>query len=100
MQIQWTEGARAQFIEAMAYIAQDNPEAARRLRGKIKQAVTELREHPQIGRMVPEFEDPSIRERIVAPYRIIYMLDGMFDGNVRVLGVYHSRRLLPDVSEQ
>jgi len=81
----------------MAYIAEDNPEAARRMGGKIRRAVAELQEHPQIGRMVPELGDPSIRERIVAPYRVIYMLD---HSNVRILGVYHSRRLLPDVSEQ
>jgi len=59
----------------------------------MKQAVVQLCEHPHIGRMVPEFGDPAIRERIIAPYRVLYLLQADV---VYVLGIYHGRRQLPD----
>jgi plasmid stabilization system protein ParE len=34
-----------------------------------------LEDHPEIGRIVPEFDEPKIRELIHPPFRIVYWLD-------------------------
>lgn len=88
MRILWTERARTQLLEIVDYIAADAPSAARRIRDRIREAVTELREFPRAGRRVPEFEDESVRERIVAPYRIVYLLQ---DDRVTILAIFHGR---------
>jgi plasmid stabilization system protein ParE len=54
--------------------------------------VRDAAEHPELGRVVPELNQPSIRERIVSPYRLVYLVEG---GRVVVLGIVHGRRLMP-----
>ncbi len=58
---------------------------------KIKEAVSVLPRLPDIGRIVREFGDSSLRERIVGPYRVVYRRT---NDAVVVLAVVHSRRLL------
>jgi len=48
-----------------------------------------LHEFPQIGRAVPEFDDPTRREILKFPYRIMYEL---VDGNVHITAVIHGAR--------
>lgn len=48
---------------------------------------------PRIGRVVPEFDDPAIRELIVQKYRIIYRVT---DHSVTIAAVIHGARLLPN----
>ena len=38
-------------------------------------ARSDLRDFPELGRVVPEFAHPSIREIVVRSYRVIYRLD-------------------------
>lgn len=45
--------------------------------------------NPYLGRMVPEFQQATLRERIVAPYRVIYHVDADL---ITVLTVLHSRQ--------
>ena len=53
--------------------------------------VENLAEHPQMGRIVPEYALPSIRELIHPPYRIVYLLKV---DEVQVIRVWRSERLL------
>lgn len=56
-----------------------------------------LIEHPEIGRMVPEFAESDIRELIHPPFRVVYWLD---NPQVHVVRVWRSERLLqlPDLN--
>lgn len=47
--------------------------------------------HPDLGRVVPEFGQPFLRELIHPPLRIVYRRDG---GRVRVVRVWRSERIL------
>ncbi|MED5374254.1 MAG: type II toxin-antitoxin system RelE/ParE family toxin [Myxococcota bacterium] len=94
MQLVWTSGAREDLRELVLYIAQDDPSAARRMAARLKGATRLIQEHPEAGRMVPEFSEPRLRERIVPPYRLVYRLDR--EAAV-VLAVVHSRRRMPAV---
>lgn len=95
--LKWTPGARAELLEIVAHIAAERPQAARTMAAKIKDAVLVLPRLPDIGRMVQEFGDPSLSERIVRPYRVVCLRT---DDAVVILAVVHSRRLLSVVDTE
>ena len=50
-----------------------------------------LKNHPEIGRKVPEFNEDYIREIIHPPYRIVYLRESK---TVQVIRVWRSERIL------
>lgn len=50
--------------------------AASRLRARIGEAADRLAAYPLLGRVVPEFDDPLVRELIVGRYRLVYRVEG------------------------
>ena len=68
----WTPLARDDLREIVRYIARDNPAAALRVGERILNSVEPLKSMPQMGRMVPERQDETIREIIRGNYRIIW----------------------------
>jgi len=50
-----------------------------------------LIDHPEIGRIVPEFAQANIRELIYPPFRVVYWLDAE---TINVVRVWRSERLL------
>ena len=92
MRIVFTPTARNQFLQALAYIRQDNPSAAISFRRKAEKVISRLREHPESGRHLPEFPDLPYREVIVKPYRFFYRAK---DGTVWLVSVWHGAQL-PD----
>lgn len=92
MRLRWTNGARAELLDLVAYISQERPTAARALARRIQSAVRATLEFPYIGRVVPELEIANIRERIVSPYRIVYQVRR---AEIVVLAVVHERRDFP-----
>jgi plasmid stabilization system protein ParE len=50
-----------------------------------------LNDHPKIGRVVPEFNDDSIREIIHPPFRIVYLLEEQV---IHIIRVWRTERLL------
>ncbi len=50
-----------------------------------------LRENPDIGRMVPEFDEPKIRELIHSPFRVVYLRE---QRSIHVVRVWRSEREL------
>ena len=55
-----------------------------------------LHDHPEAGRMVPEYRSPRIREIVYRPYRIIYRLD-IERQIVEIARVWHAARGAPSV---
>jgi plasmid stabilization system protein ParE len=90
--VAWSEPAADGLAEALEYIAFDHPEAARRLWQRTRTATRSLRRYPMKGRMVPEYQDPAIRELIVGPLRFIYTTGEA--GLVTILAAVRSERLL------
>ncbi len=90
MRILFTPSARRQFLEALAYIYQDNPIAAANFRQQSEKGISRLREHPESGRHLPEFPDLPYREVIVKPYRFFYRVK---DKTVWIVAVWHSAQL-------
>jgi len=91
--ILWTAVSLSDLREARDYISLDNPKAAARLAAKIRQRIVALATYPLSGRVVPEFQNVFLREVIVPPYRIIYLIE---KPRIIVLRVWHAHRNLPD----
>ncbi len=87
----WSPRAVEDLNSLAEYIAQDSDAYAASVVRTILQKSTTLSNFPNIGRIVPEFEDDSIREIFAYSYRIIYKI-GQED--IRVAAVVHGRRLL------
>jgi toxin ParE1/3/4 len=73
------------------YEDQGVSEVGERLVSELIEKIEHLREHPEMGRVVPEFETPRLRELIHSPFRIVYRRDAKI---VRVIRVWRSERLL------
>ena len=50
-----------------------------------------------MGRIVPEFDRPFVRELIHLPFRIVYRLESK---RVRIVRVWRSERLLSGLGEE
>ncbi|MGA8261644.1 MAG: type II toxin-antitoxin system RelE/ParE family toxin [Arenicellales bacterium] len=73
------------------YVEQGVADAGTRLVGEIFRRVEVLVENPDIGRVVPEFDQNFLRELIHPPFRIVYRRDAH---KVRIVRVWRSERLL------
>ncbi|MCL2438606.1 MAG: type II toxin-antitoxin system RelE/ParE family toxin [Coriobacteriia bacterium] len=70
------------------------PDVGIELVKKVRKRLTQLQSFPEIGREVPEFNDPTIRELIEPPFRIVYHFDGEI---ASVVKVWRSERLMKDL---
>ena len=92
----WSQSAAEDLREIVRFIAQDNPDAATKLAGRIFQHLERASEMPQSNRMVPEKDDTSIREAILRPYRIIYRIDDSRSA-IHILRIWHAFRGVPEI---
>ena len=89
-QVVWSAKA-LDDVEAIAdYIARDSISYAGAVVRKIINSTRNLESFPLAGRIVPEFDNESIREVFAYSYRIVYRLE---DERVTVAAVIHGRRL-------
>jgi toxin ParE1/3/4 len=87
--VRWSRKALETLDEGLSYIAHFNPDAAHQLRVSILSAIEHIREFPQSARMVPEEDDPRLREILREPFRIIYEVHAC---EIRVLVVRRMER--------
>lgn len=92
--VQWMPSALEDLQGIQKYIARDSIYYANKFVDEAFKATELLASFPESGRMVPELENPAIREVIYGSYRIIYEFT---NDNVYVVAVVHGKRLLPDV---
>ncbi len=90
--ISFAESAVADLEELKHWYAErDIPGVGERLIAEIFERIAALRDHPEIGRIVPEFDQPFLRELIHPPFRIVYRREQQ---RVRIVRVWRSERLL------
>ena len=87
----WTETAADDLQAIVRYIAADDPEAARRLAERILARIDAAAALPFSCRSVPERENPSVREALLRPYRIIYTVDELREA-IYVVRIWHGSR--------
>lgn len=87
--VAWTETAWRDLQRIADYIAEDSPGYAAALVRTIRDRARSLEELAARGRVVPELDQPTVRELIVGSYRLIYEIS---ERNVYVLGLIHGAR--------
>jgi plasmid stabilization system protein ParE len=88
----WTDRARSDLLAVVRHIANDNPAAAERWLDVFLRAAEDAARLPLSGRVVPEVDQPDVRELIRPPYRLVYRVR---TAAVDVLTVFEGHRLLP-----
>lgn len=89
MKIYWTDNAIQDLSEIKAYIARDSELYAIRFIEKLINGIENLSIFPEMGRIVPEAQDKTIREIIFRPYRIIYKIEQQ---QISIVTVINSHR--------
>jgi len=87
VKITWMPQALKDLDTISEYIEKDSEYYAKITIQKIFFAVKQLELFPQMGRMVPEKQDPVLREILYRNYRIVYKYR---DDEIYVLTVFHS----------
>jgi plasmid stabilization system protein ParE len=94
--VRWTFRAREDLRQIAAFIRKDSPRYADLVAARIILAVDRLQQFPDSGRIVPERQDPTLREVIWQSYRIVYQ-PAPTTGTIWVLTVFRSERMFPEL---
>jgi toxin ParE1/3/4 len=94
--IRFAESALTDLESIRAWYAEQGvTDVGERVIGEIVASIEALVDHPDMGRVVPEFDQTFLRELIQPPFRIVYR----DPKHVRVVRVWRSERLL-DVPDE
>ena len=89
--VEWKLAARLDLIEIIDYIAQENPQAAEKMKRLLDEAAERLGEMPYINR---RGRVAGTREKIAhRNYIIVYRITS---DKVEILNIVHSRKNYPD----
>jgi plasmid stabilization system protein ParE len=93
MEVIWTKQAIEMVNAFVNYIAQDNYSTAEQWALELMGKTDKLADHPRLGRIVPEYEEETLREIIVGNYRLPYRIkeDGIY-----IEAVWHVRQIPPE----
>ena len=86
--------ARGDLESIVRYIASHDADAAARIGYELIVRVERLAVFPEMGRMVPEFHQPNLRQIIHRSYRIIYRIRSS-DRCVEIVRFWHGARGMP-----
>jgi len=87
----WTPAARDDLDEIITYIAKDSLPSALAFLEEALQTAESLATLSERGRVVPELNDPIVRELFIKRYRLLYEIH---EQEVHVLAVLHGAREL------
>jgi len=92
VKIEFAESAVCDLEDIRSYYTEQQiPHVGERFIVEIISHIESLPENPEIGRQVPEFQMPSIRELIHSPFRIVYVLN---KASIQIIRVWRSERLM------
>jgi addiction module RelE/StbE family toxin len=89
--LEWSEEALEDIESIATYIENDSPVYAKSVVSKFFEKAEILKDFSELGRMVPELNDATIREIFVYSYRLIYKLH---DNKILFIAAIHGKRLL------
>jgi addiction module RelE/StbE family toxin len=96
MKIVWSEQALHDVEHIRDYIAQDSPTYAQSFIARLLYATRHLPDFPHSGRIMPEADNPEIREVIYQGYRIIYRLR---TDTIAIIMVVHGSRNISNLND-
>jgi len=94
-QVTLSPSARRDLRDIVRYISFDSPDRAIAFGQFLVSNTKRLADFPQLGRVVPEFENSLIREIVVRSYRVVYRIN---EENQRIGAVrfWHAARGNPE----
>jgi toxin ParE1/3/4 len=93
-----TPQSQKDLREIVTFIARDSPERAHTFGNLLVDKALSLAEQPERGRVVPEQDDPTVREIVYRSYRIIYEVVQQPTA-VFILRFWHGARGTPQIEE-
>jgi plasmid stabilization system protein ParE len=93
--IGWSEEGLKRFQQILEYIEEDSFQNAAKVATTTWNRIQQLKEFPELGRIVPEFNRKEIRELIVYNFRIVYRQKSK--DLIEIVGIHHSAQILPDI---
>jgi toxin ParE1/3/4 len=88
--------ARGDLADIVQYIARHNSDAAARMGYELMGRAENLAAFPEMGRVVPEFKRPNLREVVCRSYRIIYRLR-RDEQRIDIVRFWHAARGFPHI---
>jgi len=93
-EIIWSPASRDDLHDIVRFIARHNSQRAESFGYELMRRTDILQQHPEAGRIVPEYRNPQLREIIYRPYRIVYRL-GLDRRLIEIVPVWHAARGTP-----
>lgn len=93
-EIRWSPRATGILEEICNFISKDSEFYAAVFARKILSLVKEIPDFPKLGRVVPEYEDENLREKIYQNYRVVYRLK---KDVIEIVVVAHGSKILKDI---
>ena len=88
--VKWTKTALDDLDSIKEFIARDSIHYAEKFEDDAFAVADNLELFPEMGRIVPERNDPDFRELIFGSYRIMYKIDG---NHCYITTIIHGKRL-------
>jgi plasmid stabilization system protein ParE len=88
--------AQADLADIVRYVARHNSDAGARLGFELITSTEKVAAFPEIGRVVPEFRQPNLREVICRSYRVIYRLR-RDKQRIEIVRFWHGARGFPHI---
>jgi toxin ParE1/3/4 len=85
----WSPEAVEDIESIAAYIQRDSKYYACAVVSRIVAVSESIPEHPRLGRIIPEINDPDFRERFVHKYRVMYQIGPQ---RILIVAVIHGNR--------
>jgi plasmid stabilization system protein ParE len=95
-QVALSPSARRDLRDIVRYISVDSPQRAVSFGQFVVSNTKRLADFPELGRVVPELDDPAVRELVVRSYRVVYRVDHG-DCRIDVLRFWHGARGTPEI---
>ena len=92
----WSPASRGDLHDIVAFIARNSRDRAEAFGYRLIAEADKLQDFPELGRVVPEYSVPTIREIIVRSYRIVYRVNHARK-LVEITRVWHAARGTPDL---
>ena len=82
--------------DIVRYVARHNSDAAARLGYELITRAESVAAFPEMGRVVPEFQESNLREVICRSYRIVYRLRPN-EERIEIVRFWHAARGFPRI---
>lgn len=89
--IKWSPRAASNFEDICAHIGKDSEYYASLFAKKVNVLIKAIPQFPKAGRIVPEYGDENIREKIYENYRIVYRIKEDF---IEIVAICHGAKPL------